>query len=112
MASRGRLHGTKAFLPHLIASGDGYVVNVSSLNGIMAQAELGAYCASKFAVRGFTETLAIEMAQAGRPVRTTVVHPGGVKTNIASAALAAAEAQGRRVTDASAPGRTSTTRSC
>jgi len=96
----GVIHGTKAFLPYLIASGDGHVVNVSSLNGIMAQAELSAYCASKFAVRGFTETLALEMAQAGRPVRTTVVHPGGVKTNIASAALAAAEAQGRPLTDA------------
>ncbi len=73
----GVIHGTKAFLPYLIASGDGHVVNVSSLNGIMAQAELSAYCASKFAVRGFTETLALELAQAGRPVRSTVVHPGG-----------------------------------
>jgi NAD(P)-dependent dehydrogenase (short-subunit alcohol dehydrogenase family) len=96
----GVIHGTKAFLPHLMASGDGHVVNVSSLNGIMAQAELSAYCASKFAVRGFTETLAIEMAEARRPVRATVVHPGGVKTNIASAALATAEAQGRPVSEA------------
>ncbi len=96
----GVIHGSKEFLPHLIASGDGHVVNVSSLNGIMAQVGLSAYCASKFAVRGFTETLALELQEDGHPVRATVVHPGGVRTNIASAALAAAEAAGRPVTAA------------
>lgn len=90
----GVIHGTKAFLPHLIASGDGHVVNVSSLNGVMAQPTLSAYCASKFGVRGFTETLRTEVLLAGHPVRVTVVHPGGVKTNIASAALQQARAQG------------------
>jgi short-subunit dehydrogenase len=83
----GVLHGTKAFLPHLVASGDGHVVNVSSLNGIMAQASINAYSASKFAVRGFTEALRSEMLQAGHPVQVTVVHPGGVRTNIATAAI-------------------------
>src|ERR1700742_2075240 len=83
----GVIHGTKAFLPHLVASGDGHVVNVSSLNGIMAQPGLSAYCASKFGVRGFTETLRAEMLSGGHPVQVTVVHPGGVKTNIASAGL-------------------------
>ncbi|MQA33151.1 SDR family NAD(P)-dependent oxidoreductase [Modestobacter roseus] len=83
----GVLHGTKAFLPHLIASGDGHVVNVSSLNGIMAQASINAYSASKFAVRGFTEALRTEMLLAGHPVQVTVVHPGGVRTNIATAAF-------------------------
>jgi len=83
----GVIHGTKAFLPHLIASGDGHVVNVSSLNGLLAQPGMSAYCASKFAVRGFTETLRAEMLGAGHPVRVTVVHPGGVKTNIATAAF-------------------------
>ncbi len=78
----GVIHGTKEFLPHIIASGDGHVVNISSLNGIMAQPRLGAYVASKFAVRGFTETLRTEMIAAGFPVAVTVVHPGGVKTNI------------------------------
>ena len=95
----GVIHGTKEFLPHLVASGDGHVVNVSSLNGIMAQPRLSAYCASKFAVRGFTESLAAELALAGTPVKATVVHPGGVKTNIASAALAHAERLGHAVTD-------------
>jgi NAD(P)-dependent dehydrogenase (short-subunit alcohol dehydrogenase family) len=84
----GVIHGTKEFLPHVIASGDGHVVNISSLNGIMGQAGLGPYCASKFAVRGLTETLRAEMFVAGHPVSVTVVHPGGVKTNIASTAYA------------------------
>jgi NAD(P)-dependent dehydrogenase (short-subunit alcohol dehydrogenase family) len=82
----GVIHGTKEFLPHLIASGDGHLVNISSLNGFMAQAMLAAYCTSKFAVRGFTEAVRADMLLAGHPVQVTVVHPGGVKTNIASAA--------------------------
>jgi NAD(P)-dependent dehydrogenase (short-subunit alcohol dehydrogenase family)/pimeloyl-ACP methyl ester carboxylesterase len=94
----GVLHGTKAFLPHLIASGDGHVVNVSSLNGFMAQPSLSPYVTSKFAVRGFTETLRSEMAQAGLPVQVSVVHPGGVRTNIAKAALAEAREQGAEIT--------------
>jgi NADP-dependent 3-hydroxy acid dehydrogenase YdfG len=84
----GVIYGTKEFLPHIIASGDGHVVNVSSLNGIMAQPKLGAYVTSKFAVRGFTETLRTEMIAAKLPVAVTVVHPGGVKTNISNAAVA------------------------
>lgn len=95
----GVIHGTKEFLPHLVASGDGHVVNISSLNGIMAQAELSAYCASKFAVRGFTESVALDMEAQGLPVRATVVHPGGVSTAIATSALARAERDGREVTD-------------
>ncbi len=94
----GVLHTTKAFLPHLIASGAGHLVNISSLNGLMAQAELGAYSTSKFGVRGFTEALRMEMVAAGHPVRVCVVHPGGVKTNIATATLAEAERTGRDIT--------------
>ena len=86
----GVIHGTKEFLPHLIASGDGHVVNVSSLNGFMGQAYMTAYCASKFGVRGFTEALRAEMRVGRHPVRVTVVHPGGVQTNISNAALASA----------------------
>jgi NAD(P)-dependent dehydrogenase (short-subunit alcohol dehydrogenase family) len=96
----GVIHGTKAFLPHLIASGDGHVINISSLNGIMAQPTLGAYCASKFAVRGFTEVLRTEMLNGGHPVKVTVVHPGGVKTDIASATMRHAEAEGFEVSPA------------
>lgn len=94
----GVIYGTKEFLPHLIASGDGHIVNLSSLNGIMAQAGLSAYCASKFGVRGFTESVALDLEEAGHPVRATVIHPGGVKTGIASSALAWAKQSGREVT--------------
>jgi NAD(P)-dependent dehydrogenase (short-subunit alcohol dehydrogenase family) len=95
----GVIHGTKVFLPHLIASGDGHVTNISSLNGFMAQDELSAYCTTKFGVRGFTETLRIEMLRDKLPVKVTVVHPGGVKTNIASAGLQHAEALGYEVSE-------------
>jgi len=84
----GVIHGTRAFLPRLIASGDGALVNISSLNGLMAQGGLSAYCASKFAVRGFTEAVRIEMLMAKAPVQVVLVHPGGVATNIARANLA------------------------
>lgn len=93
----GVIHGTRAFLPHLIASGDGHVVNISSLNGVMAQARLSAYCASKFAVRGFTESLRIEMLDGRHPVGVTSVHPGGISTNISRAALAQAKGTGREL---------------
>jgi len=83
----GVVHGTKAFLPHLVESGDGHVINISSLNGLMAQPKISAYSASKFGVRGFTESLRAEMLSAGHPVQVTVVHPGGVRTNIAAAGL-------------------------
>ena len=95
----GVIHGTKVFLPHLIASGDGHVINISSLNGYMAQDELSAYCTTKFGVRGFTETLRIEMLRDKLPVKVTVVHPGGVKTNIATAGLQHAEQLGYEVSD-------------
>lgn len=94
----GVVHGTQAFLPHLIASGDGHVVNISSLNGFMAQSGLSAYSASKFGVRGFTEALRAEVLAAGQPVGVTVVHPGGVRTSIAASALEHAKASGHRVT--------------
>ena len=78
----GVVYGTKAFLPHLIASGDGHVVNVSSVFGLFAVPSQSAYNAAKFAVRGFTEALRQEMRAARRPVKVTTVHPGGIKTNI------------------------------
>jgi NADP-dependent 3-hydroxy acid dehydrogenase YdfG len=79
----GVVNGTKAFLPHLIESGDGHVVNVSSIFGIFSVPGQAAYNAAKFAVRGFTEALRQEMAMAKHPVKVTTVHPGGVKTAIA-----------------------------
>lgn len=94
----GVVHGTQAFLPHAIASGDGAVVNVSSLNGFLAQPDMSQYCSSKFAVRGFTESLRAEMLLAGHPVRVSVVHPGGVATAIADNAARVAEAAGHVLT--------------
>jgi NAD(P)-dependent dehydrogenase (short-subunit alcohol dehydrogenase family) len=79
----GVVNGTKAFLPHVIASGDGHIVNISSLFGLMSVPGQGAYNAAKFAVRGFTEALRQEMAVNGHPVQVTCVHPGGIKTAIA-----------------------------
>ncbi|MCX6462195.1 MAG: SDR family NAD(P)-dependent oxidoreductase [Pseudonocardiales bacterium] len=79
----GVVYGTKAFLPHLIASGDGHVVNISSLFGLLAVPSQSAYNAAKFAVRGFTESLRQEMLVARYPVQVTCVHPGGIKTGIA-----------------------------
>jgi NAD(P)-dependent dehydrogenase (short-subunit alcohol dehydrogenase family) len=79
----GVVSGTKAFLPHLIASGDGHVVNISSVFGLFAVPTQSAYNAAKFAVRGFTESLRQEMIVNQRPVKVTCVHPGGIKTNIA-----------------------------
>lgn len=78
----GVVYGTKAFLPYLRASGDGHIVNMSSLFGLFAQPGQSAYNASKFAVRGFTEALRQELMLQGAPVGVTCVHPGGIRTNI------------------------------
>jgi len=85
----GVVNGTKAFLPHLIASGDGHVINISSVFGIFAVPGQAAYNSAKFAVRGFTEALRMEMSLANHPVKVTTVHPGGIKTAIARNATAA-----------------------
>lgn len=90
----GVIYGTQAFLPLLIASGDGAVVNVSSINGILAQPGASHYCAAKFGVRGFTEALRTEMLLTRQPVRVTLVHPGGVATAITASATRSAEAAG------------------
>ncbi|MDN5857861.1 MAG: SDR family NAD(P)-dependent oxidoreductase, partial [Pseudonocardia sp.] len=82
----GVVHGTKAFLPHLIASGDGHVVNLSSVFGLIGVPTQSAYNATKFGVRGFTDALRAEMLVAGHQVGVSCVHPGGIDTNIARAA--------------------------
>jgi hypothetical protein len=79
----GVVHGTKAFLPHLKRSGDGHVVNVSSVFGLIGVATQSAYNAAKFAVRGFTEALREELDLEHCGVSCTSVHPGGIRTNIA-----------------------------
>jgi short-subunit dehydrogenase len=76
------VHSTRAFLPHLSAQREAHIVNLSSIFGIVAPPGQSAYAASKFAVRGFSESLRHELQMAKSPVRVSVVHPGGVATNI------------------------------
>ena len=83
----GVVWGCRAFLPLLSAEG-GRIVNISSLFGIVGVPGQSAYCASKFAVRGFSEALAEELR--GGPVGLTLVHPGGVRTRIVADARVAA----------------------
>ena len=78
----GVVHGSRAFLPHLERQPAAHIVNISSIFGIIAPAGQTAYCASKFAVRGFSEALRHEFWLNKSPVQLTVVHPGGIKTNI------------------------------
>lgn len=73
---------TRAFLPLLQAQPAAQLVNVSSLFGLIAPPGQTAYCAAKFAVRGFSESLRHELEMAGSPVGVTLVHPGGVRTQI------------------------------
>jgi short-subunit dehydrogenase len=78
----GVVHATRAFLPHLARQPAAHIVNLSSIFGIIAPPGQTAYSAAKFAVRGFSESLRHELAMAKSPVRLSVVHPGGVATNI------------------------------
>lgn len=77
----GVVYGTKAFLPYLKKRTEGHVVNISSINGIITWPNHSPYCATKFAVKGFTEVLLQEMRKTN--IRVSCVHPGGIKTNIA-----------------------------
>ena len=78
----GAVHATRAFLPHLASQPASHIVNISSIFGIMAPPGQTAYSAAKFAIRGFSEALRHELQIAKSPVRLSVVHPGGIKTNI------------------------------
>lgn len=91
----GVVHGTKEFLPHLIASGDGHVVNLSSLFGLISIPGQSLYNATKYAVRGYSEALREEMLMHGHPVGVTVVHPGGIKTSIARSSRVVGETDKR-----------------
>lgn len=81
----GVLHGSRAFLPRLVKSGEGTLVNISSLNGFAGMPGLPVYCATKFGVRGLTEALRADALLHDDPVQIVCVHPGGIKTNIARA---------------------------
>jgi short-subunit dehydrogenase len=77
----GVVYGCKVFLPVLKEQNSAHIVNISSVFGMVAPPEQTAYCSSKFAVRGFTESLRHELENTN--VRVSSVHPGGIKTNIA-----------------------------
>jgi len=80
----GVLYGTKAFLPHIKkANEEGHIINVSSVFGLFSQPTQSGYNMSKFAVRGFTESLRQELDIEGGNISATSIHPGGIKTNIA-----------------------------
>jgi NAD(P)-dependent dehydrogenase (short-subunit alcohol dehydrogenase family) len=76
----GVIYGSKAFLPYLKQQPEGHIVNISSVHGLFTNRNVGPYCTSKFAVKGFTLTLAQELKDTA--VRVSCVHPGGIKTNI------------------------------
>lgn len=80
----GVLYGTKAFLPILEEAKWGHIVNISSLFGLISAPEQSAYNASKFAVRGMTESLRQELETSNSHISCTSIHPGGIKTSIAS----------------------------
>ncbi|MFN3590794.1 MAG: SDR family NAD(P)-dependent oxidoreductase [Thermaurantiacus sp.] len=77
------VEGTRLALPYLRAQGSGWIVNISSVFGMMGYPTQSAYNASKFAVRGFTEALHIELAETDPGIRVIRVHPGGIRTNVA-----------------------------
>jgi short-subunit dehydrogenase len=79
----GVVRSTRAFLPHLSTRPEAHIVNLSSIFGIVAPPGQTAYAAAKFAVRGFSESLRHELQTANSPIKLSVVHPGGVATNIA-----------------------------
>lgn len=78
----GTVYGTKAFLPHLKAAGEGHIVNISSVFGLMGVPAQCAYNSAKFAMRGFTDCLREELDMMECGVSATSVHPGGIKTPI------------------------------
>jgi NADP-dependent 3-hydroxy acid dehydrogenase YdfG len=90
---QGVVNGTRAFLPLLVEQEDGVIVNTSSVFGLLGMPYQSAYCASKFAVRGFTDALRQELRGTG--VRAINVHPGGITTNIARNARVRRDPEGR-----------------
>ncbi|GAB3902649.1 hypothetical protein GCM10029964_093420 [Kibdelosporangium lantanae] len=96
----GVVHTAQAFLPHLVASGRGNLVTLSSGLGLVGMASHTAYCAAKFAVRGFTEALRAEMRVTRQPVTVTCVYPGGVRTKIMETGTYSVDASCEKVTAA------------
>ncbi|MEV4316237.1 SDR family oxidoreductase [Actinocrispum sp. NPDC049592] len=90
---KGVVHGTRAFLPILVEQDSGVIVNTSSVFGLLGMPNQSAYCAAKFAVRGYTDSLRQELRGTG--VSAVNVHPGGIKTNIVRNARIRKDPEGR-----------------
>ena len=82
----GVVNSTRAFIPHMINNSEAAIVNTSSIFGMVAIPGQSVYHATKFAVRGFTESLALEMKQTNPNLQIHCVHPGHIGTNIATSA--------------------------
>jgi short-subunit dehydrogenase len=95
----GTMGTVAAFLPGMLASGGGHVVLCSSGFGLLGTARYTAYCASKFAVRGFSEALRMEMELGGHPVKVTCAYPGVVRTPIMRSGTFAAGEDAAAVAD-------------
>jgi NAD(P)-dependent dehydrogenase (short-subunit alcohol dehydrogenase family) len=91
----GVVYGCKYFLPELKKTDEGHIINISSLFGLVGVPMQSSYCASKFAVRGFSEALRIELA--GSKIGVSSVHPGGIATNIAAASRVRDDAEGNKL---------------
>lgn len=89
----GVVNGTRAFLPILVEQNEGAIVNTSSVFGLLGMPNQSAYCAAKFAVRGYTDALRQELRGTG--VSAVNVHPGGITTNIARNARVRKDPEGR-----------------
>ncbi|MBK8260626.1 MAG: SDR family NAD(P)-dependent oxidoreductase [Nannocystis sp.] len=90
----GVVYGCKLFLPHLKAAGEGHIVNISSMFGLIGLPTQSSYCATKFAVRGFSESIRMELAPL--KIGVTSVHPGGISTNIVKNSRFIEERPGQR----------------
>jgi short-subunit dehydrogenase len=80
----GVVYGCKFFLPYLKQADEAHIVNLSSVFGVVGVPLQSSYCATKFAVRGFSESLWVELKEHG--IGVTSIHPGGVRTSIAKSA--------------------------
>ncbi len=78
----GVIHGISAFLPRMLAQGEGHIVNTASVAGLLSAPGMGPYCASKFAVVAISESLHLELSMQSAPVKVSVLCPGWVSTNI------------------------------
>lgn len=96
------VEGCRLALPHLRAHGSGWIVNISSVFGMMGYPTQSSYNASKFAVRGLTEALHLELAQTDPGISVIRVHPGGIKTNVVRSAKVIAQMPGSSITDSAA----------